>query len=121
VAVFGLGIGLTFSPLANVAMAGLDHASAGAGSGAFNTARQVGSVIGSAVIVAAFTGRLTAHLPAGAVAQVSGAVPQQVPPQVFDAFATASGQAIVVPAVVMLVGAAAALAMRALRPHHTGA
>jgi EmrB/QacA subfamily drug resistance transporter len=60
---FGLGTGLVFSPLTNLATAGLDHRTAGAGAGAFNTIRQVGSVVGSAAIVAMLTGRLATAIP----------------------------------------------------------
>lgn len=63
---FGVGTGLTFSPLGNLATTGLDQRNAGAGAGAFNTTRQVGGVIGSAVIVAALTSRLASTMPAAA-------------------------------------------------------
>ena len=61
---FGIGTGCVFSPLANLATSGLDHRTAGAGAGAFNTTRQVGGVIGSAAIVATLTARLAVTLPA---------------------------------------------------------
>ncbi|GAA4829771.1 DHA2 family efflux MFS transporter permease subunit [Luteimicrobium xylanilyticum] len=60
---FGIGTGLVFSPMVNLATAGLDHRTAGAGAGAFNTIRQVGSVVGSAAIVAMLTGRLATTIP----------------------------------------------------------
>ncbi|GMA22445.1 MFS transporter [Luteimicrobium album] len=60
---FGFGTGLVFSPMVNLATAGLDHRTAGAGAGAFNTIRQVGSVVGSAAIVAMLTGRLSTTIP----------------------------------------------------------
>ncbi|BDZ40975.1 hypothetical protein GCM10025865_02740 [Paraoerskovia sediminicola] len=43
---FGLGTGCVFSPLSNLATSGLDHRTAGAGAGAFNTFRQVGESSG---------------------------------------------------------------------------
>ena len=57
-ALFGIGTGALFSPLASLATSGLDQRTAGAGAGAFNTTRQIGGVIGSAVIVALMTSRL---------------------------------------------------------------
>lgn len=63
---FGVGTGLVFSPLGNLATTGLDQRTAGAGAGAFNTNRQVGGVIGSAVVVAALTSRLAVTMPAAA-------------------------------------------------------
>jgi len=65
--VFGLGTGLIFSPMANLATSGLDHSTAGAGAGAFNANRQVGGVIGSAAIIAVLTGRLASLMPDEAV------------------------------------------------------
>jgi EmrB/QacA subfamily drug resistance transporter len=67
-AVFGLGTGSVFSPLANLASSALDHRSAGAGAGIFNTNRQVGSVVGSAVMVAVLTSRLSHEILASATA-----------------------------------------------------
>ena len=46
--VAGIGIGLVFSPLTATATAGLPPDLVGAGSGVFNTSRQVGGVLGSA-------------------------------------------------------------------------
>ncbi|MBO3088977.1 DHA2 family efflux MFS transporter permease subunit [Cellulomonas dongxiuzhuiae] len=63
---FGVGTGLVFSPLGNLATTGLDQRNAGAGAGAFNTTRQVGGVIGSAVVVAVLTSRLASTMPAAA-------------------------------------------------------
>ncbi|MCC2322761.1 MDR family MFS transporter [Cellulomonas xiejunii] len=63
---FGVGTGLVFSPLGNLATTGLDQRNAGAGAGAFNTNRQIGGVIGSAVVVAALTSRLATTMPAAA-------------------------------------------------------
>lgn len=47
-AVAGLGIGFVFSPLTTAATAGMPPELAGAASGVYNTARQVGGVLGSA-------------------------------------------------------------------------
>ncbi|MCL2849578.1 MAG: MFS transporter, partial [Micrococcales bacterium] len=73
-ALLGLGTGSVFSPMANLATAGLDHRTAGAGAGTFNTNRQVGGVIGSAAIIAMLTGRLSQAIPAAA-RDVAGTLP----------------------------------------------
>jgi len=78
---FGVGTGLTFSPLSNLATSGLDQSTAGAGAGAFNTTRQVGGVIGSAAIVAALTARLAVTIPAAA-----RDVAQSLPPGIRSQF-----------------------------------
>jgi MFS family permease len=65
-ALFSLGVSFVMSPLANLVTQGLSGRDAGAGAGAFNTNRQVGSVIGSATIVAVLTSRLASTLPAAA-------------------------------------------------------
>jgi len=79
--VFGIGTGFLFSPLANLATSGLDHRTAGAGAGAFNTTRQVGGVIGSAAVVAMLTSRLGVAVPA-AVQDAAGELPAAVREQV---------------------------------------
>ncbi|PJI94682.1 MDR family MFS transporter [Luteimicrobium subarcticum] len=74
---FGIGTGMVFSPLVNLATAGLDHRTAGAGAGAFNAIRQVGSVVGSAAIVAMLTGRLATTIP-DAARSVASTLPSQL-------------------------------------------
>ncbi|MFE4465971.1 DHA2 family efflux MFS transporter permease subunit [Oerskovia sp. NPDC056781] len=87
---FGIGTGALFSPLANLATSGLDHRTAGAGAGAFNTFRQVGGVIGSAAIVATLTSRLSATLPA-APRDASAGLPAELREQFVEGFAAAGG------------------------------
>lgn len=89
-AVFGLGTGSVMSPLANLATSGLDHRTAGAGAGAFNTNRQIGGVIGSAAIIAMLTSRLSATIPAAAK-DAATALPAQFRDQFVHAFAGAGG------------------------------
>lgn len=76
-ALFGVGTGMLFSPLAALATSGLAPATAGAGAGAFNMNRQVGGVIGSAVIVATLTSRIAVEIPA-ALARASERLPDDV-------------------------------------------
>lgn len=87
---FGVGTGCVFSPMASLATAGLDHTTAGAGAGAFNTTRQVGGVIGSAAVVAMLQARLAVTLP-DAAAQAATALPAQFREPFVDAFAAAGG------------------------------
>ncbi|ROS76897.1 DHA2 family efflux MFS transporter permease subunit [Cellulomonas sp. PhB143] len=89
---FGLGTGCVFSPLSNLATSGLDHRTAGAGAGAFNTFRQVGGVIGSAAVVAALTSRLAVELPAAAQ-DAAASLPAQYRGAFVDGFATVGGDA----------------------------
>ncbi|MCA5894867.1 DHA2 family efflux MFS transporter permease subunit [Isoptericola sp. NEAU-Y5] len=89
-ALFGVGTGLTFSPLSNLATSGLDARTAGAGAGAFNTNRQVGGVIGSAVVVAALSSRLSVTVPAAAQ-ELATSLPQQYRQSFVDGITRASG------------------------------
>ena len=59
----GLGLSGIWAPLASSATRNLPPAQAGAGSGVYNTTRQVGSVLGSAAIAALLNARLAAELP----------------------------------------------------------
>lgn len=84
-ALFGVGSGCIFSPLANLATAGLDGRTAGAGAGAFNTTRQVGGVIGSAAIIAILTSRLGVTLP-DAARKTAEALPDEYREKFVDGF-----------------------------------
>lgn len=115
----GLGSAFMWAPLGATATRNLPLASVGAGSGVYNTTRQVGAVLGSAAIAALLQARLAANLPGmpttGDAMQRFGGV---LPPQVERGFAQAMADAMVLPAVVLLVGVLAALFFE--RPsHHT--
>ncbi|TDP93651.1 DHA2 family efflux MFS transporter permease subunit [Labedaea rhizosphaerae] len=60
--VCGFGIGCVFSPLSNAATSALEPRFIGAGSGIFNTSRQVGGVLGSASIGVLLQARLAVEL-----------------------------------------------------------
>ena len=62
----GIGTAFTFSPISATATYNLAPADAGAGSGVYNSVRQVGAVLGSAAISALMQARLAATLPGGA-------------------------------------------------------
>ena len=54
-----------WAPLRSTATRNLPPRQAGAGSGVYNTTRQIGAVLGSAAIAALIQARLVAELPAG--------------------------------------------------------
>ncbi|KAA0919478.1 DHA2 family efflux MFS transporter permease subunit [Dietzia sp. ANT_WB102] len=61
IALMGVANGCVWAPTSSTAMRRLELASAGAGSGVYNTTRQVGAVLGSAAIGALMQARLVAH------------------------------------------------------------
>ncbi|HEX2284983.1 MAG TPA: DHA2 family efflux MFS transporter permease subunit, partial [Mycobacterium sp.] len=68
----GIGMAFIWSPLAATATRNLPPRLAGAGSGVYNTTRQVGSVLGSAGMAAFMTRRISAEMPARATAGPQG-------------------------------------------------
>src|SRR5512142_1776569 len=99
----GVGNGFMWSPLSTTATRNLPLHQAGAGSGVYNTTRQVGAVLGSAAIGVLMQNRLAAHLPhsAGATgAGTRGALPAALHPGFSDAMA----QSILLPAAVIVLG-----------------
>lgn len=107
-----LGVGMAFiwSPLATTATRNLPLHLAGAGSGVYNTTRQVGSVLGSAGMAAILTGRLSAEMPAGSVAVPRGeGQPGVLPGFLHGPYAAAMSQSMLLPAFVALFGVIAAI------------
>ncbi|EMY34318.1 EmrB/QacA family drug resistance transporter [Arthrobacter crystallopoietes BAB-32] len=106
-AVLGLANACIWGPLSTTATRNLSPAEAGAGSGVYNTTRQVGAVLGSASIAALMQARLAAELPSGT--SVSGAEAEAgaavLPGFLHAGFATAMGQSLLLPAVLALAGA----------------
>ncbi|GEL45310.1 MFS transporter [Cellulomonas hominis] len=105
-ALLGVASACLWSPISSVATRNLPRQQAGAGSGVFNTTRQIGSVLGSAAIAALIQARLVAELGAGAAgstgaAEAAGALPDAVK----HGFASAMGQSLLLPAAVAVVGA----------------
>ena len=90
IVLMGVANGCVWAPTSSTAMRRLDLASAGAGSGVYNTTRQVGAVLGSAAIGALMQARMVAH----------GDVGQAVADAMF------------LPAVVVLLGGVATLFFR---------
>ncbi|RAN77592.1 MFS transporter [Bacillus sp. SRB_336] len=97
-----------WAPLSTTATRNLGPREAGAGAGIYNTTRQIGSVLGSAAIAALIGARLTAEMPHGAPQGASG-VSGQLPEFLRAGFSTAMGQSMILPAVVILVGAVMAV------------
>lgn len=103
----GIANGCMWGPVSNLATRNLPPQSAGAGSGVFNTTRQIGSVLGSASIAALIQSRLVANLPqtpgggSGATEFGTGTLPEPL----HEGFATAMSQTLLLPAAVALLGA----------------
>lgn len=111
-AVLGFANAGIWAPLSSTATRNLPPRQAGAGSGVYNTTRQIGAVLGSSAIAVLIQARLAAELPAtpggaGEAGPLSfaGALPDAL----HEGFSTAMGQSILLPAAVILLGAAAAL------------
>ncbi|GAB3399524.1 DHA2 family efflux MFS transporter permease subunit [Schumannella luteola] len=107
-AIMGVANGFMWAPISNTATRNLAPQQAGAGSGVFNTTRQIGAVIGSASIAALIESRLAANLPAmpggGKVSEASfggGALPEALK----QGFTDAMSQAILLPAFGALLAA----------------
>jgi hypothetical protein len=112
IALLGVANGFLWAPIGSTATRNLPITQAGAGSGVYNTTRQVGAVLGSAGIAAVMQSRLAALLPGtpeGAVAGHGGTLP----PALHDGFSAAMGQSLLLPAAVLVVGLAAVLAFAA--------
>ena len=108
--VLGVGMAFIWSPLAATATRNLPPQLAGAGSGVYNTTRQVGSALGSAGIAAFMVSRLSAEMPgaADAAPQAEGSV-TQLPAFLQAPFAAAMSQAMLLPAFIALFGVVAAI------------
>ncbi|GAA3885413.1 MFS transporter [Leifsonia kafniensis] len=116
-ALIGVANAGIWAPLSTTATRNLSPADAGAGSGVYNTTRQMGGVLGSAGIAAIMQARLLAELPAassdasgagagaGSGAGASGALPEFL----HAGYSAAMGQSLFLPAAVALIGAVAVL------------
>jgi EmrB/QacA subfamily drug resistance transporter len=113
-AVLGFANAGIWAPLSSTATRNLPMRQAGAGAGVYNTTRQIGAVLGSAAIAVLMQARLAAELPAApggtpGGSGEAGGFGGQLPPALHDGFATAMGQSIMLPAAVIVLGAAVAL------------
>jgi EmrB/QacA subfamily drug resistance transporter len=112
-----LGVGMAFiwSPLTAAATRNLSPRQAGASSGVFNAARQVGAVLGSAGMASFMTSRITSEMPAmpdgGAGPPGGKGTALQLPEFLREPFSAAMSQSMLLPAFIALFGVAAALFM----------
>jgi EmrB/QacA subfamily drug resistance transporter len=121
-AVMGLASAFTYSPIGTTATYNLPVQQAGAGSGVYNSTRQVGAVLGSAAIAALIQAQLAAHLPGGAASGSAAETSGRLPAALQEGFATAMANSLLLPAAVALVGAllTAFFAARKSRTRWTG-
>jgi EmrB/QacA subfamily drug resistance transporter len=119
-AVLGFANAGIWAPLSSTATRNLPPRQAGAGSGVYNTTRQIGAVLGSAAIAVLIQSRLAAELPTAPGAS-GGSNPMgfggRLPEALHAGFSTAMGQSIMLPAAVILLGAAVALFFAKPQPH----
>lgn len=120
-ALLGVANSLIWGPVSMTATRNLPPRLAGAGSGIYNTTRQMGSVLGSASIAAVMSSRLQVEmsravqaLPPAARAQIPAGTATEgfsgtLPPFLHDAFAAAMGQSLLLGAAAILLGLIAAL------------
>jgi EmrB/QacA subfamily drug resistance transporter len=100
-ALLGIANACMWAPLATTATRNLPRSDAGAGSGVYNTVRQVGAVLGSAAIAAILEARLAAHhLPADSFGQTGG----RMAPDELQPFAHAMAESIFLPALTLALG-----------------
>jgi hypothetical protein len=106
----GVGMAFIWSPLAATATRNLPPHLAGAGSGVYNTTRQVGSVLGSSGVAAFMTWRISDELPPLAVDSERGEGAMTLLPAFLqEPFSAAMSQTLLLPAFFALFGVGAAL------------
>ncbi|KHL01785.1 DHA2 family efflux MFS transporter permease subunit [Sinomonas humi] len=106
-AILGVANAGIWGPLATLATRNLPPQLAGAGSGIYNTTRQIGGVLGSAAIATLMESRLAADLPArpgGAAASTSSLASGPLPSFIQGGFTTAMAESILLPAAVIAIG-----------------
>ncbi|KJS62198.1 DHA2 family efflux MFS transporter permease subunit [Streptomyces rubellomurinus] len=106
--VTGIANAMCWGPLAATATRNLPVHQAGAGSGIYNTMRQMGSVLGSAVVGSLLVDRIAAHLPgAGGHAKSFEGSPSAVPDFLHEPYAKALSETSLLPSAFLAVGALA--------------
>ena len=125
-AVLGFANAGIWAPLSSTATRNLPPRQAGAGAGVYNTTRQIGAVLGSAAIAVLMQARLAAELPPAPGASGGGAGEPvsfggQLPDALHEGFSTAMSQSIMLPAAVIVLGAAVALFFARPKPVRAGA
>ncbi|GAA1441218.1 DHA2 family efflux MFS transporter permease subunit [Leifsonia poae] len=108
-ALLGIAMSGVWGPISTTATRNLPINQAGAGSGVFNTTRQVGAVLGSASIAALISGRLAVDLPkapggaSGSAGSVVGGT--ELPEFLHAGFTQAMSESLLLPAAVAFLGA----------------
>lgn len=122
ISLLGFAMSCVWAPLSMTATRNLPMSQAGAGSGVFNTTRQVGAVIGSAGIAAIMESRITANfppMPTGEAAPSAGSM-ESLPDFLQAPFATAMGESMYLPAAALVVGFIAVLFLARPKPQQWG-
>lgn len=104
-AAMGLASAFTFSPIGTTATYNLPVRQAGAGSGVYNSIRQVGAVLGSAAIAALIQSQLALNLPGGSAAGNQAEAAGRLPATLQPGFSQAMANSLLLPAAVSLCGA----------------
>ena len=109
----GVSLAFIFAPLGATATRKLPPRLAGAGSGVYNTTRQIGAVLGSASMAALMSARINAEIPATTPgpARRGDYDVMHLPPMLHDPFTVAMSQSMLLPALVALIGVVASLFM----------
>ena len=103
----GVGMAFIWAPLGATATRNLPARLAGAGSGFYNTTRQVGAVLGSASIAAFMSARVNAEMGGAGRGAGSGTTP--LPASLHEPFGAAMSQSVLLPAFIALFGVLAAV------------
>ena len=109
VTAMGIGSAFIWAPLAATGTRNLPPTLAGAGSGVYNSTRQVGSVLGSAGMAAFMTSRISAEMPPTMTEAPGEGSVTRLPAFLHEPFATAMSQSLLLPAFFALFGVVAAM------------
>ncbi|WP_158866561.1 DHA2 family efflux MFS transporter permease subunit [Leifsonia sp. AG29] len=106
-ALIGIAMAGVWGPISTTATRNLPMNQAGAGSGVYNTTRQIGAVFGSASIAVLIQSRLAADLPKapGGAAPSEATGGTELPQFLHAGFTQAMSEALLLPAAVALLGA----------------
>lgn len=127
VVLLGVANGFMWAPISSTATRNLALHHAGAGSGVYNTVRQVGAVLGSAAISVAMESRLAANIGSSGgtfggaetgagTGGKAGGTAAGMPEAIASGFAHAMGQALWVPAGLVIIGFVAVLFFERPKP-----
>ncbi len=105
-AVLGLGNAFMWGPLASITTFGLAPELAGAGSGVYNTSRQVGAVLGSAAITVLMAALLTVQfgVKAATMGEMGSGKVGALPAPLREGFSTAMAHSLILPLAVIGLG-----------------